>query len=253
MSKLARRLRRWADKVDGPDAKQARSLRVPLEHLRFFARIADLTPIRTVLDIGAHTGEYARWASACFADAQVHCFEPLPACQANLARLAADNAAIRVHSVALGDQEGELTMHENDYRPSSSLLAMQDRHRQLWPKTAQDHPIKVPVHRLDRYAAEFSAPIFLKADVQGFEMHVLRGAAAVLANTAVIQLEVLFEPLYKDQTDLRALMNHLAEYDFDLMEVIDQRRLGEHGHVAYADVAFVARRFKQTRPTSAPT
>ena len=146
-----------------------------------------------------------------------------------------------MHPVALGDECGEVEMFENDYSPSSSLLPMRDRHRELWPWTAHDTKIEVSMRTLDSLAAEvaWSAPLIMKLDVQGFELNVLRGAVETLGNCAGVFLEVLFEPLYEGQTDFRALMDFLADHGFRFSEFLNERRVPPEQKLVYADAAFL--------------
>ena len=238
---LARELRKLADRLDTPSAATARRLGMPLDRYQLFERIKSLADIRTVLDVGANQGEFARYSADCFPNAAIHCFEPLPVCQPLLQAVAARYSQIKIHPVALGEKNGTVEMFENDFAPSSSLLPMQDRHRELWPKTIGTKKIQVTMETLDGIAAKspLASPIFLKLDVQGFEMSVLRGATQVLRQTAVAMMEVLFEPLYEGQADFRELLNFMAERGFRFVEFADERRLPPVGKMVYADGVFV--------------
>jgi hypothetical protein len=132
-------------------------------------------------------------------------------------------------------------MFQNDYAPSSSLLPMEERHKELWPKTVNAKKISVPLDTLDNVAARLAArgPVFIKLDVQGFELHVLRGATRTLQDVAVVMTEVLFENLYTGQADFRTLANFLAEHGFRFLEFSEERRLAPLGRLVYADAVFV--------------
>jgi len=54
---IAGELRKLANRLDVPVFAEARRQRVPLELYRFFDRVKKLSDIRTVLDVGANTGE----------------------------------------------------------------------------------------------------------------------------------------------------------------------------------------------------
>ena len=237
---LANELRKIANRLDVPGAAAAYRHHVPLDLYRSFERLKSRTAFRTILDVGANRGEFSRYALACFPDAAIHAFEPLPGCQEALRRLAQTQPRVQAHSVALGETSGTVEMFENDYAPSSSLLPMLDRHRELWPKTSRDHKISVPVVTLDGIAFHqpFAPAIFLKLDVQGYELHVLKGALQVLQNTSAVLMEVLFEPLYDGQPDFRELLNFMAEQGFRFLEFADERRLPPSGKLIYADALF---------------
>lgn len=206
----------------------------------YFRRLDQIAQFRTVVDVGAHIGEFATSCAVCLPGVPIHCFEPLPAGQKSLQTLSARYETITVHPFALGEVEGSIEINENDYRPSSSILAMMDRHRELWPKTMHGHEIEGQIRRLDSFNALFEDPLFLKIDVQGYEMHVLRGAEAVLDKAAVVQLEVLFAPLYAGQPEFRDIMNHLADRGFQFLEFSDERRVDPNRDLVYADAVFVA-------------
>ncbi len=241
MRTLARKLRKAADLMDVQDAWEARRLGVPLNLYRFFQRVNVIAPIQTILDIGANRGDFSRFCAVSFPDATIHAFEPLTECRPVLKELAGKYQQIHLHPVALGETAGEVEMFENAYNPSSSILPMLDRHRELWPKTAWDKKIRVTMETLDHFVKnlDLKPPLFIKIDVQGYEMHVLSGAKRVLQNTSVIMTEVLFEPLYKDQADFIEIVNFLGGQGFRFTEFVDERRLPPYDTLAYADAAFV--------------
>jgi len=238
---LAGELRKLANRLDVPGFAEARRQRVPLELYRFFDRVKKLSDIRTVLDVGANTGEFARWVARCFPTATIHAFEPLTVCQSSLQQIATAHSQVQVHPLALGDSTGTVEMFQNDYAPSSSLLPMEERHKELWPKTVNARKISVPLDTLDNMAVRLAlhGPAFLKLDVQGFELHVLRGATNTLRATDVVMSEVLFENLYAGQADFRTLANFLAGHGFRFLEFADERRLPPLGRLVYADAVFV--------------
>ncbi|MBL6764906.1 MAG: FkbM family methyltransferase [Verrucomicrobiae bacterium] len=244
---LAGELRKVADRLSTPGAKEARKLRVPLDLYRLYRRLGELTQICTVFDVGANTGEFASWTAKCLPEASIHAFEPLTVCHERLRAAAARHPGMSVHTCALGDRAGMTEMFQNDYSPSSSLLPMEDRHRELWPKTAGDKAVEVEVRTLDDVVAETKAagPAFLKLDVQGFEMHVLRGAEKALANeVAIVMCETLFEGLYEGQAEFLEMLRFLDERGFRFLEFADERRLGENGRLIYADAVFVRRELR---------
>lgn len=238
---IPRKLRRYADLIETPEAWDARRLRIALPLYQFFIRIRAYADIRTVLDVGANRGQFARWCAAVFPDAEIHAFEPLPDCMPWLDRLAAEIPRVRIHPIALGESAGSSVMYQNDYDPSSSMLPMLDRHREIAPKTSHAREIQVEVARLDDVARtrKFREPVFLKIDVQGFERSVLAGSREVLKSVAVAMMEVNLEPLYEGQTDLRELINFMDENGFRFLEFVEERRHPPHKTLCWADAAFV--------------
>jgi FkbM family methyltransferase len=164
---IAKELRKIADRLDQPGAASARRLRVSLNQYHVFERVRKIGPVKNVLDVGANKGEMVRTFARAFPESHLHAFEPLPMCQPGLKALKRDLPQLTIHQMALGNEIGEVKMFQNDYAPSSSLLPMLDRHRQLWPKTANDKPITVTMDTLDGVARceGIVGPCILKLEV----------------------------------------------------------------------------------------
>lgn len=96
----------------------------------------------------------------------------------------------------------ERTLHVCELEGMTSLLVPDPSHLALfnlfptWGTVKERIPIST--RKLDDIA-EITALDFLKMDVQGAECEVLAHGRAKLADTVVIQTEVSFVPLYKDQ------------------------------------------------------
>jgi FkbM family methyltransferase len=71
---------------------------------------------------------------------------------------------------------------------------------------------------------------FLKIDVQGGELGVLRGAVQLLESTIVVHSEVEFAPIYKDQPLFADVDAFLRAHEFELIDVT------KTGYVAYDDL-----------------
>jgi FkbM family methyltransferase len=237
---FASRLRKLANRMDTPGAGWAEKHGVSLKLYQMFERIKLNHRIQTILDVGANRGIFAGSAARCFPGVPIHAFEPLPGCGERLARLVAQYPHIQTHRVAIGDQCGQIEMFENEYNESSSLLPMMDRHRQLWPFTKRVQPISVPITTLDTFAASqpLDGPVFLKIDVQGYELSVLKGAEATLQKVAAVVMEVNFEPLYEGQAEFFQLMEFMVKNGFRFVEFADEKRIPIGGKLIYADAVF---------------
>jgi FkbM family methyltransferase len=140
-----------------------------------------LAPGMTVLDIGAHHGFYSVLASkkVC-SDGRVIAFEPSPRERERLARHLAWNSCsnVRVEETALGETEGQAEFFLVDGKETGCNSLRQ-------PDTK--HPtrrLQVQVNRLDKYlgARKIASVDFIKLDVEGAELGVLKGATEVLEN-----------------------------------------------------------------------
>ena len=213
----------------------ARTARTPDTLLGLTAR-----PIRTVVDAGANTGQFARRARRLFPAARLHCFEPVPEAFAALSAWAAADGAVTCHRCALGDaaRRASFNVHA-DHPPSSSLLPTTARSHEQWSQTVRQVEIEVEVQTLDAALAghALETEILVKLDVQGFEDRVIAGATATLERSAACLLEVSVENFYEGQATFLALATALDRVGLRFAGVDDQA-VAPDGHVLFFDALF---------------
>jgi len=193
MPDLVRKLGAVINRALEPLGFQVRRLREP----RYLAEFG----FRTVLDIGANTGQFARRARRLFPDATIHSFEPLPDAFYALAEFSRKSRNVYAHRVALGEADGQAEMYRNEFSPSSSFLPISPIHTTAFPGTGHTRPVHVPMTSLDAWARGYplSRPLLIKMDVQGYEDKVLRGGMDTVSQAAVLIVEVSFQELYFGQ------------------------------------------------------
>lgn len=127
----------------------------------------------TVLDIGAHIGQYSLVASPLVGpQGQIHSFEPDPETFAWLQRNCRDNGLtnVRLNSLALAEAPTTLTFYFSQGEDIGSNSLAEPRF--FSGRTAQVRCVRladyVRAHKLDRVH-------FVKMDVEGAELGVLRG------------------------------------------------------------------------------
>lgn len=132
-------------------------------------------PDMRVFDVGANQGEYAEIFAR--EGARVLAIEPNTAFHVRLTALSR-MLAIEPRFTAVGDAPGEAELNVCSTPGYSTLV---DRNAD-WIATSPDyadvtwtHSLKVPVTTLDLLAKEFGEPEYVKIDVEGFELNVLRG------------------------------------------------------------------------------
>jgi FkbM family methyltransferase len=143
-----------------------------------------LRPGMTVVDVGANHGMFSLEAAHLIGrDGVVHAFEPTPSTRALLlSNLAANQLAnLRVFASALGESPGTARLRVHREMSGLNTLAHRDV---TWNRNTlvADEIIDVPVTTLDAHAAAegLDRIDFLKIDVEGFELGVIRGARALL-------------------------------------------------------------------------
>jgi FkbM family methyltransferase len=172
---------------------------------RFFPGV--VRPGMTVLDVGANVGLYALYFSQLVgASGSVYAFEPDPALCAALLR-GRERAArenLHIYPLALGDQPGQHRLHRSWFNSGDNrVLAAAGPH-------AADAP-EITVARGDDLLTHVAALDFIKLDVQGWELHVLRGLRATLARSPAVRIFLEYWPAGlraagSDPADLIALL-----------------------------------------------
>lgn len=187
------------------------------------ARMLSIHGIDIVLDVGANVGQFAMALRSAGYAQQIISFEPLSAAHAQLVRNSKRDRNWKVGpQVALGDSEGELTIHVSKNLVSSSALRMLDTHISAAPDSAYIENERVRVCTLDSIAPPYlstSMAAFLKIDTQGYEQHVLNGAAESLERIKGIQLELSLVPLYDGQLLFDALVSRLTASGFSIWSI----------------------------------
>ena len=124
------------------------------------------------IDIGAHVGLWSRYLVDHFKT--VIAFEPVPAhieCfKANLAKeLRADpDSRVILYQHALGSEHGHITIETT---PDNSGNA----HVSAPGSKPNGHGVQVPLYKLDEHILAGHSVSFIKIDVEGFELEVLKG------------------------------------------------------------------------------
>ena len=173
--------------------------------------------IDLVVDAGAGDG---RWAAALRTNGytgRIVSFEPLADSFAELQAAAAGDGLWDVRRVALAGTNGRGALHVSTNRQSSSLLAMAPRHLLHAPESAVVGTEEVELGRLDSIDFADATSIYLKVDVQGTELDVLRGAASALLSTRLVEAELSAVELYDGQPLIEDVIAHLRKKGFDLI------------------------------------
>lgn len=128
-----------------------------------------------VFDVGANVGQTASEFVQYFPSAEIHCFEPISKPFEILRNNFESNHRVHCYHQALGAENGELNIVINDDPISTTnSLIHQGRHSQNKAKHET-----VEVISIDSFLVKHNIPRidFLKIDVEGFELEVLKGAA----------------------------------------------------------------------------
>ena len=184
---------------------------------RFLRGLAKRLPADTViLDVGANEGQYAVLARAEFPTADIHSFEPNPAA---FARLEQNAERLKIHTVPMGcaSESGSMTLFDSSTDAGSGLAT-------FVPGIFESDgvaPVRIEArvttiseycgaHGIDRVG-------LLKIDVEGLELDVLRGAAAMIDRIDAVQFEFNEMNLFShtNMADIERLLD-----GFDLLRIL---------------------------------
>jgi FkbM family methyltransferase len=195
--------------------------------------------ITMVLDVGANKGQYGRAIRRAGYTGSLVSFEPLPDAFVKLCSRA--DARWTCERMALGEEDGQTEIHVSENSASSSLLPILQSHVDAEPQSAYIASVRVPLRRLDSVAPKFLRPIdhvWLKLDVQGYELPVLRGSPNTLLQTKVIESELSLVPLYDNQVLYREMIDYLDSLGFTLVGLDRGFTDTRTGHVLQVDGIF---------------
>lgn len=137
-----------------------------------------------LIDIGAFKGDWTRMARSAFGSPPALMIEPQAALFEGLQHYSQNSPGVAAENALVAGQAGrEVQFHQMG--TGSSIFAEASNA----PRTETT----LTTTTLDTIAAAWSAEardIFLKIDVQGAELEVLSGGLAILARSALVQLEV---------------------------------------------------------------
>jgi len=146
-----------------------------------------LSPGDVAVDAGANIGIYTRFLSLCVGPTGcVHSFEPSPE---NFRRLQAATRKlpnVRLSQAAVGESSRRSRLYISD--------KLNVDHRAYVPEGESRHTVPIEMMALDDYFKPAERVDLIKMDIQGYELHALRGANRVLADNPGIKLLFEFWP-----------------------------------------------------------
>ena len=165
---------------------------------------------RVVIDGGAHLGSFSLAAKQIFPEATFHLVEPQPACYGSLRPLCSKENFI-LHEFALADRAGKVALSKT-VEPSTGAHIKLD---------STGETTVVGASTLDELFGERILArdrALLKLDLQGYELHALRGGPVLLHSVEAILIEVSFYAQAYEPT-IVSLMNFLDASGFQLYDI----------------------------------
>lgn len=170
-----------------------------------------------VLDAGASDGGFATELRAAGYGGRIVSFEPLEEPFRSLKAKAKRDGDWLAFQYALGNDTGLIPMNVARDDKCSTLLRPLERQTRVYSGAKTSSSTHVEIHRLrDLYGTKFppGKKTFLKIDTQGYESHVLDGAAESLDEMVGIQIELSLIPLFDGGRNYSSLLGELEQRGF---------------------------------------
>lgn len=221
-----------------PTAEQTKQLAEAEQRKTLWLRNME---VKTIIDIGANTGQFAKAIYQIFPKATIYAFEPLQDCYEELVSNFKDVMCFQAFNLALGNETGSVEMYRNEFSPSSSLLPMAELHKKNFPHTEKEFIYHVNTVRLDDIASELKIhkPLLVKVDVQGFEDRVIAGGMSIIKQADIIIIELSIEQLYEGQPLFDSIYQTLVKLGFQYRGNYDQLYSPNDGSVLQVDGIFI--------------
>ena len=149
-----------------------------------------------VADVGANIGIYSQFLSRCVGPTGlVHSFEPSPDNFRRLSAATRDLRNVRLTQAVVGERSGECKLYVSD--------KLNVDHRAYKADGDSRRAIPIQMVALDDYFKPGQRVDLIKMDIQGYELHALRGAQRVLQENPGINLLLEFWPAGLAQAGVR--------------------------------------------------
>ena len=155
-----------------------------------------LFPGAVVVDVGANIGIYSKFLSRRVGPTgMVHSFEPSPDNFRRLSAAMRDVSNVRLTQAVVGERSGECRLYISD--------KLNVDHRAYKADGDPRSAVQTEMIALDDYFKSRQRVDLIKMDIQGYELHALRGAQRVLQENPDINLLLEFWPAGLKQAGVR--------------------------------------------------
>jgi FkbM family methyltransferase len=171
-----------------------------------------LLPGAVVVDAGANIGIYSEFLSRCVgSNGAVHSFEPSPDNFKRLRSATRNLSNVHIFQAAVGELSGKSELYLSD--------KLNVDHRAYMAEEDSRRAIPIEMVALDDYFEPGERIDLIKIDIQGYELHALRGAERVLRENPDIKVLLEFWPYGLEQAgaDWEELVEMLRGFSMDLM------------------------------------
>ena len=187
----------------------------------------------TILDIGAHHGNWTAVMKQIYNDSKYYLFEPISYSELNRYN---NDQMVKVYNSLLNDKIEEVNWYE--MRNTGDSMFREKTSHFLNPNIYKRMTVDLDTHISQNNILNDSKHILIKIDCQGAEIPILKGAKTILDRTDFIILEV---PLFGQYNEgVPTFLEHIQFMDsigFQSFDIIDSHYI--NGFNMQVDILFI--------------
>jgi FkbM family methyltransferase len=179
-----------------------------------------LDGIDLVIDGGANEGQYGMWLRQHGYTGRIVSFEPVAAAYAQLAARAGGDPSWDCRRLALGDCDGETIMNVSKDTTGSSRFMPEPVMYAAWADNERTGTESVEMRTLASLWPELvqrHERVYLKLDVEGSELAVLRAAGNALQTVQFVEAELHVTPMYRGAPTLDRVLAFMLSNGFGIV------------------------------------
>jgi len=195
---------------------------------------------KDVLDIGAHTGQFYKWAKSAWPYCNVFMIEANRLHENTLLNLTANTKDEYMIS-ALGDKEREVTFYTRSDKPHTEGNSYY-KEANYWdiPQLVQEET--VTLKKLDDIFDEQKVFDLVKMDTQGSELDILKGGKKLITKATAVILEVAYIEYNLGAPTSDEVIKHMNNIGFEEIMSIGEHYEGEE--ISQKDLLFLNKELK---------
>ena len=188
---------------------------------------------KTIVDVGAYKGEWTKQVKAIFDDSKFLMIEAQPDRATDLQKVESSHQNIFYEQMLAGPTDGEEKVF-TVMKTGSSVF------EENFDKNSNRKKITLISNTLDTILnkKELQGEYFLKMDVQGYELEVLKGAKNMLNDTPVILLESSLLNYNEGAPLIGEIFDFFNKQGYVLFDICEFHRKGEDGVLNQVDLLF---------------
>ena len=175
----------------------------------------------SILDIGAHSGQFYSWAKAVWSTSSIFMIEANPLHENALINITNNNRDEYLIA-ALGDEEREVTFYTRSDKPHTEGNSYY-KEKNYWdiPQLVQENIVRL--QRLDDLFEAETTFQLIKIDTQGSELDILRGGENLVSKASAITLEVAYTEYNVGAPTSYEVVDYMDSIGFE-----EKMSIGEH-------------------------